>query len=366
MRSPVHLLAASLWLFAGCDKIDSPPAIASRTSVTLAMNQSSEAPWGPQYLVKNANASGKNGDSVTVEVYPSSLVAQWNVPPNRNTSVDLYPEVICGHKPWEPEKTPGSLIPAGVQSCDLAFSAQYVRSDQRPGRTDTALDVFFGRPSGGLLEVMVWTETTRQLGTPFKTNVAIGGRFFDLIGWESGDGNQFWSAWAWVDRSPTMSGPVQFPSLLAFLDALAGVGAVAPQDLASLEFASVEFGEEILDGAGTLTISDLQIKVVSGVSVNVPAQPGQRLCLSRVGTGFRCWYGTWDLDRERTLMLAPGIYHAALFNPSQNSWSQETIRELLGALGATTVTWSGRDVDRSGIVASVNGEQTQFVVSGSE
>lgn len=179
---------------------------------------------------------------------------EWNWP-SSGWDVKSYPEIIFGHKPWSLSSTTPSLPLkiSDVQSISITLESDLVTS----GSCNLAFDIWItdtDEPSEDVInkEIMIWLTNNELMPAGEKiATVLINEINYDLF-------QYFFEGWeylAFLAHEPTTTSSIQ---LELFLNTL-----IDFQLLEDTEFiASIELGNEIVDGAGIITIESYGITVV--------------------------------------------------------------------------------------------------------
>lgn len=184
----------------------------------------------------------------------------WRWPPL--TRVGGYPEVMFGPNPWLPSRTARLPRPVGRAPLPVRYSVRLAST----GVHNLAFDLWIVRgpaptTSNIAAEVMIWLANRgmRPLGE-VRARPVLGGVRYALwvadgvsLGQPQGSRRYI----AFVAEEERLSGTVD---LGAFLGHLIEAGLLDPD----LTLAGVEFGTEIVGGAGAITVDDY---AVDGVAV---------------------------------------------------------------------------------------------------
>ena len=188
---------------------------------------------------------------------------QW---PRGSGNVKAYPEVIYGHKPWFTFSTTANL-PRRISAID-ELSVTYDVEMQARGRYNLAFDVWVtdsDRPTPSTIthEVMIWVGERRRAWEPspgyLAKRVAIGGAAYDLYikpnaEWLKEHGAPKVAYIAFNARTAQVSGSIDVKQ---FLDYLADHGHLPADGYV----ASVELGNEVMNGTGELWLKSYEISV---------------------------------------------------------------------------------------------------------
>ena len=188
---------------------------------------------------------------------------QW---PRGSGNVKAYPEVIYGHKPWFTSSTTANL-PRRISTID-ELSVAYDIEMQARGRYNLAFDVWVTdserpTPSDITHEIMIWVGERTRAWEPspgyLAKRVAIGGATYDLTirphaEWLNEHGAPDVAYIAFNSRTAQVSGRIDVKKFLDYLtdhDHLPADGYVA----------SVELGNEIMNGTGELWLKSYEIRI---------------------------------------------------------------------------------------------------------
>jgi len=178
-----------------------------------------------------------------------------------------FPEIIVGWKPWS-ERSTDARLPvrlADVQRLDVRYAVQVESS----GPQSLALAAWLtgtgevsSNPAAIRTEVVVWLDAADGLSPPGQRieSVSLNDQRYEL--WhesnhgDRGDGSG-WELYYFQPSERRRSGTVQ---LLPFLDHLRQAGRVQAEHF----LASVEFGNELMGGAGTTWIEAYEVLITAG------------------------------------------------------------------------------------------------------
>lgn len=211
--------------------------------------------WGKGSLKGWTQCIGMNANP------DGSLAARWSWDwPKEGTGVKSYPEIVYGQKPGGPSTDPA--LPLRLNEVASA-RVDYSVDSSNKGKNNLAFDLWltdtdnpttFGVPPI-THEVMIWVDGWDKMapGGSWVEKVEIDGRpymVFVANGW--GDG---WRYVAFVSTE-TLYGEQSF-EIASFLNYM------VENDLASGEeyLASIEFGNEVVDGTGDTILSRYEISV---------------------------------------------------------------------------------------------------------
>ena len=172
---------------------------------------------------------------------------QWNWPTGVNSNVKAYPEIIYGQKPdFAASTTPN--LPAIVSTSNLRASV--AANVSVSGKFNFAFDLWVSPTlpptfSNVTHEIMIWLKSSGMIpSSNLVDTVQIDGQVYDVYT------QQFqWSYIAFNSRSDqSISSKIR---LKPFFDYMIARGMVPAQSF----LASVELGNEIIDGAGTNNVT---------------------------------------------------------------------------------------------------------------
>ncbi len=180
----------------------------------------------------------------------------WNWDWPGNGSVRAYPEIIFGLKPWSTEST-STLLPAQINSNQITL--KYSGTASAIGQWNLAYDIWLTNsitptPENITHEIMIWMHKTNSI-SPAGTNrgtITIGGDNFDL--WINESHNDSWTYIAFVSDTTRLSATLD---LNAFMDYLISYEYVSPD----LFISGIEFGTEIFEGIGNITLSEYDVEI---------------------------------------------------------------------------------------------------------
>lgn len=188
---------------------------------------------------------------------------QW---PRGSGEVKAYPEVIYGHKPWFTSSTTGNL-PRLISNID-ELSVAYDVEMQARGRYNLAFDIWVTNsdtPTPATLthEIMIWVGERTRAWEPspghLAKRVTIGGATYDLYirphaEWLKEHGALDVAYIAFNAHTARLSGSID---VREFLDYLTDNGHLPADGYV----ASVELGNEIMNGTGELWLKSYEISV---------------------------------------------------------------------------------------------------------
>lgn len=188
---------------------------------------------------------------------------QW---PRGSGNVKAYPEVIYGHKPWFASSTTVNL-PRRISTIN-ELTVIYGIEMQARGRYNLAFDVWVtnnARPTPTTIthEIMIWVGDRTRAWEPspgyLAKSVTIGGATYDLYirlhaEWLKEHGAPDVTYIAFNARTAQVSGRIDVKQFLDYLTA----NGYLPADG---YVASVELGNEIMNGTGELWLKSYEISV---------------------------------------------------------------------------------------------------------
>lgn len=213
----------------------------------------------------NRAAAGKRFEqSVFLEEVAGKTIPgwRWRVPWHLLTRVVSQPEIVCGNKPWDPKTRPDAGFPfrAGTKRLSAEFEVKV--------RARGVYNVVFSLWGVSAVptsrkdishEIMIWTDRAGQ--SPAGQHVDslfIEGTTYDVYIEKhqtdaSGENANTWTYVAFVAQKPLSHGPIEIHE---FIDYLLRRGTLSKTDFLT----SLEFGNEISQGAGLTEIHDFAIK----------------------------------------------------------------------------------------------------------
>jgi len=254
------ILISLLWICIECGENDEKSGF---TEVPIEIDTVICADWGnvifDEYILEN-NVWGKGNITNYLQCifYDNTgenieLGWEWTWPSSGN-NVKAYPEIVFGHKPWSPTSTTPSLplVISDVQSINITLDSDMTAS----GSYNLAYDIWITTthvPSENVIsrEIMIWLANSQLMpaGEKIET-VIIDEMAFDLYKHSFPD----WEYLAFLPHEQTTDSSIR---LEQFLNTLINF-----QLLEETEFiASIEFGNEIVDGSGNLIIHQYEISV---------------------------------------------------------------------------------------------------------
>ncbi|MFH0736565.1 MAG: hypothetical protein V1773_19775 [bacterium] len=176
---------------------------------------------------------------------------QW---PADNNDVKAYPEILFGWKPWNSSSTTTKL-PIRVGSIKTLKASYTSITTSLYGVGNTAFDLWITSSKTPTVsditrEVMIWTKNFGQ--TPGGSKVAT--VTIDNVEYDLYKGNWDWTYLAFVNKGVSGITNVNLDKFLAYLFEN---GYISPNE----NLASIEFGNEIVNGSGNTTIRNYNITV---------------------------------------------------------------------------------------------------------
>ncbi len=180
---------------------------------------------------------------------------QW---PEGTGQVKAYPQVIYGHKPWN-SKSSTSVLPARIASI-TQLSIAYSVELSAAGAYNLAYDIWLTSanpptPDTITHEVMIWLDQTFEAQPQvFQAGQFVAGDIaYDLYvrpGFHPESGANYI---AFVSQKPQLSGVVDIVEFLSYL--------VDHNHISADHYvASIELGNEVIEGAGELWLQHFQVK----------------------------------------------------------------------------------------------------------
>ena len=179
---------------------------------------------------------------------------EWNWPDDGSNDVKAYPEIIYGWKPWSLQSTSPEL-PIRLEAMDSVVVSFRLQRSFIYGVGNLAFDLWItssGQPNTSNIkhEIMIWLERSSfRPGGSKKGTVTIDGHTYDFYkaDWD-------WTYLAFDKTSPEVTERVNVGAFLGYL--------VAQNHISADEYvASIEFGNEIVSGAGETLIHDYTIHI---------------------------------------------------------------------------------------------------------
>ena len=240
------------------------------------VSASNDANWGSvlhgsQYRVVNnvwnkGACTGPYDQCVFLEDIAGSAAFGWQWDwRNNGYNVVAYPEVIYGDKPWDANSGISSSFPVKAGSADI--TANFDLTVRASGTYNMAFSLWCvsALPSGTDVishEIMIWNKNhgMTPAGAKFAT-VTLGGIAYDVYmkknhSDDSGGSSHNWTYIAFRAQEPIDKGPLKISD---FVDYLLAKGILLPSNYVT----SVELGNEIISGSGTVDIRDYAITVTS-------------------------------------------------------------------------------------------------------
>ena len=187
---------------------------------------------------------------------------RWNAPGERSAVLSM-PEIICGDKPWDTPLRLRSEFPfhAGAKRLQASFDIDL----KAEGRYDMAFSLWAVSKLPAIkenisLEIMIWTVDAGVPHYGVKTSTfQTGGMTFDVYvkpdqGVITGPDPFSWKLVEFVARKPLLKGSIDFGDMIDFL--------LERKLLARDHYlTSLELGNEVSDGTGTVEIRKLEFNV---------------------------------------------------------------------------------------------------------
>jgi len=177
--------------------------------------------------------------------------------PTGQSDVKAYPEIVYGWKPWESRSTTPAL-PQQINALQT-LRVTYDFDIAATGRYNTAFDLWItnaATPTENTItrEVMIWIDY-QDWHIPageFMGNIMIDGEEYAFYNGHVSHAN--WTYSAFVKVTPQHTGTSNLRDFLTYL--------AQEQYLSSDEYiASIEFGNEIIEGTGVTTIRSYAIEI---------------------------------------------------------------------------------------------------------
>ncbi len=181
----------------------------------------------------------------------------WQFPP----TVVSQPQLVCGDKPWDKPEHPLPGFP--FRAADTNLTVNFRLDMKATGTFNMAFSMWAVRSLPATKdaishEIMIWTFRNGQV--PAGRNygsLTVQGTTYDVFVEEahadaSGLNKNRWTYVAFVPRTPVMYGP---------LDLTAFTGYLTKQNLLSADayITSLEFGNEVTDGAGIVQLTEFSL-----------------------------------------------------------------------------------------------------------
>ncbi|PZP56780.1 MAG: hypothetical protein DI586_02480 [Micavibrio aeruginosavorus] len=212
-------------------------------------------PWGSsslQYGKDYAVSANYNPDNLS-----SGLTFNWSYPKNNLpwTAIKAYPDVGFGASPWgRGQSDPAHVFPIQVQNLkdlDMAYDVTY--GGDKNGY-NVSYDIWFtSEPNGGTstitTELMIWLH---------KGGVNAHGKLMGTYsdGYITGKIYSVDNYIALISDTELTKGEID---LTAIVNKLVGMGLMSSSEY----LASIQFGAEVVEGTGSLTINNLEYDVTS-------------------------------------------------------------------------------------------------------
>lgn len=280
VRGAIHHLVGLVLLgltIAGCDYEVSPPPAGGLDSVPA---QASEVALEAEVVVPEAHCGDWDTLAASDLVYQNNVWGKGDIAdyeqclltrsqdgateygwrwrwPRGNGQVKSYPEVIYGQKPWDSESST-SALPARIESI-RELSIAYAVELSAEGTYNLAYDIWVTStdpptPDTITHEIMIWLDRTfeAQPRQYLAGQVVMDDITYDLYlrpNFHSASGAGYI---AFVSQEPQFNGVVDVVALLGYL---------VEHDHISADYyvASVELGNEVIDGTGELWLQRFQV-----------------------------------------------------------------------------------------------------------
>ena len=265
-------LALIAYAGTGCSSGDNEPKEFGPTSGTITEENSAD--WGTviyntQYRLSN-NVWNKNAatGSYIQRVFTETLNGktavgwQWDWT-NSSGNVVAYPEIVIGDKAWDVPSGITTSFPVKAGSVDIV--ADFNTHITAEGRYNMAFSIWgftnTADPKGSIShEIMIWAFTRGLVpaGSKKYTTTVDGVNFNVWVrenhGDQSGGTSQTWTYIAFEPESDITNGPFHLDD---FIDFLSSKGLISSANYLS----SVELGNEVVSGKGTVEIENYAITV---------------------------------------------------------------------------------------------------------
>ena len=189
--------------------------------------------------------------------------APWQTAAHTAPQIVAYPELICGHKPWDPPM--GALPGFPLHPGAAAITADFKIHLKATGTYNMAFSLWVvsslpARPETIRNEIMIWNANggQRPSGERRGTMTVQG---IDYEVWinpnqtdASGTNPNTWTYIAFVAQQPVLEGPLRISS---FVDYLVQQRIVAPDHYLT----GIELGNEVAEGSGMAEIQNFAIRV---------------------------------------------------------------------------------------------------------
>jgi hypothetical protein len=243
-----------------------PVAASAAADLPLNCDDSVTLPSG-SYLMEN-NSWGKKGVvgwSQCVGVGPSAkggVAARWTWDWRyEGDQVKAYPEIIYGHKPGYPKSSTPNL-PKRLRELQ-SVTVEYDVAVEREGAGNMAIDMWLTNAPNPTMfaappithEVMIWLEAYGPMyaGGQQVDKVRINGTMYRVF-----VGEKFGLGWRYVAFAP--NSPMQTSGrvdLMPFFEYLKTKNLMTTEE----HLAAVNFGNEIISGAGETRLNHFAVKV---------------------------------------------------------------------------------------------------------
>jgi hypothetical protein len=186
---------------------------------------------------------------------------RWRAPRHLLPRVVSLPEIICGNKPWDPKTRPDDGFPfrAGTKRLTAEFKVNLrARGTYNMVFSLWAVSAIPASRKDITHEIMIWTDCSAQSPAGQRVDsMSVNGTTYDVYVEEhqedaSGQNANSWTYVAFVAQKPVTHGPLD---ISAFVDYLLRRGTLSPTHFLT----SLEFGNEICQGAGITEIHDFAI-----------------------------------------------------------------------------------------------------------
>jgi len=186
---------------------------------------------------------------------------RWRAPWHLLPRVVSQPEIICGNKPWDAKTRPDAGFPfrAGTTRLTADFDVK-LRAHGVYNMVFSLWGVSAVPPTRNDIthEIMIWTVRAGQSPAGQRVDsMIVNGVTYDVYIEEhqrdaSGQNANTWTYVAFVAQKPVLRGPLD---ISAFVDYLLRRGTL----LTTHYLTSLEFGNEVCQGAGVTEIQDFAI-----------------------------------------------------------------------------------------------------------
>lgn len=176
----------------------------------------------------------------------------WNID-SATDNVKSYPSIVYGRRPWRASSTIASM-PVQISAINNFKVDLAGTTTVSSGKYNTAFDLWIvsakpGTPNQVTAEVMIWLEDSAWVpaGTVIGTHT-IDGRVYDLYKAQFAD-------WVYYNFRAQVSGITGIYDIKKFLGVLTAAGEIS----ASSYLGDVEFGNEIVNGVGSMSITKFNV-----------------------------------------------------------------------------------------------------------